>query len=471
MLYSEVKERENRFIIALKIVFPFLLLIGIFFYSFKLFNNNISNFILLTILIPIYVYYIFYLIYNGFKTTLIDTTTNTFTRKAIFSKIEKTKDKKESTIILLHVDNMADINERYGVVNSDLLLKNLAQRINSFFKSNYFNNVPIGRYGGGNFLLIVKHHKKELGHFLTIFSKELKNVGINNIEVKLEFSLIEADYDENIKNTIEQLFILLEENRKNNFVLPNIKPDIFEKIVDEAIENNKIFFKYQPSLNVHSQKIEIMEVLTKIYSKEHGSLSKNQIERIVNYTGYEKVFDEKIFSILLDEITPLREKNILFSVEISPVSLRNNSFKIYLVKLFHQKKINPNQFILEISEKNSYEDMNRFREIMMSYKEIGFKIALNNFGGNNCGLEYIKYLPIDMVKFDIEFTKKVEDEKQGKMLEMYLALVKTLHVQSMIKFVDKEPLFKKIKGFQPDYIQGFFISKPKNLEQIIGELK
>lgn len=471
MLYSEIKERENRFIIALKIVFPFFLLIVIFFYSFTIFNHNVNNFVLLVLLIPIYVYYIFYLIYNGFKRTLIDFTTKAFIRKEIISKISKVKDKKNNTVILLRLDNIVDINERYGISNSDQLLKSLTQKIDEFLKSYHFKNIPIGRFGGGNFLFLIKHPKKELTHLLTIFSKELKNKGINNIEVKIVFSLIEADYDENVKNTIEQLFILLAKNKKSDLEVPNIKPDIFEQIVEDALKNNQIFFKYQPSINVETKKIEILEVLTKIYSKENGSLSKGQIERIVNYAGSEKEFDEKIFSLFLDEISPLLDKNILFSIDISPVSLRNNSFKIYLLNLFRQKKINPNHFILEISEINSYEDMNRFREIIVSYKKEGFKIALSNFGGNNCSLEYIKHLPIDMVKFDIEFTKKIEDERQGKILEIYLELVKTLHVKSMIKFADKELLFEKIKAFKPDFIQGFFISKPKNLEQIIGELE
>ena len=164
------------------------------------------------------------------------------------------------------------------------------------------------------------------------------------------------------------------DNKKSDFVFPNIKPDIFEQIVDEALKNDKIFFKYQPSMEIQSGEIKIVEVLTRISTKEHGFLSKSQIERIVNYTGYEKVFDEKIFSLLLNEISPLMDKNILFSVDISPVSLRNNSFKLYLTTLFHDKKIDPSRFILEISEKNSYEDMSRFREIIGDYQKSGFKI-------------------------------------------------------------------------------------------------
>lgn len=246
MLYSEVKERENRFITALKIVFPFFLLIFIFFSLFKIFNQSIENFFLLIILIPIYVYYIFYLIYHGFRTTLIDSTTKAFTFKKIISIIEELGAKENYTIVLLHVDNIDDINERYGASNSDLLLKLFIQRLNDFLKKYYFYNTPIGRCWGGNFIFPIKCHPKELTHFLTIFSKELRNIGINDIEVKIDFSLIEADYDTNVKNIIEKLYILLEESKKSDFVFPNIKPDIFEQIVDEALKNDKIFFKYQP---------------------------------------------------------------------------------------------------------------------------------------------------------------------------------------------------------------------------------
>lgn len=466
MLYSEAKERENRFIIALKIVFPFLLLVITLFYSFKLFYHDVANFILIVLLIPVYVYYIFYLIYNGFRKTLIDVTTKTFIRKEIFSQIENSTDKKNTIIVLLHVNNIADINERYGANNSDLLLKNLIQRLDKFLHQHHFKNIPIGRYGGGHFLFLIKHSKKELTHLLTIFSKELKNVGINNIEAKIEFSMLESDYDTNVSNVVEQLFMMLEESKKSDFKLLNIKPDVFEHIVQKAITNNEIFFKYQPSLALATQNIAIIEVLTKIDSKEHGLLSKAQIERIVNYMGFEKEFDEKVFSTLLDNISLHVDKKLLFSVEISPVTLRNNSFKSYLLTLFRQKKIDPHHFILEISEKNSYADMYRFKEIVMSYKEAGFKVALGNFGGNNCSVEYIKHLPIDIIKFDIEFTKKIEDEKYAKILASYMELAKTLQIQTMVKFVDKESLFEKIKAFSPDYIQGFYISKPKDRETL-----
>lgn len=468
MLYSEIKERENRFIIALKIVFPLLFLLAVFLYSFRFFPQNSSTVALLTLLVPVYVYYIVYLIYNGFKNTLIDTTTKAFTRHKMNAMIQSLRDKKNYTIILLHVDNIVDINERYGYSNGDKVLRALTKRLHEFLHYHAFKNIPIGRCGGGNFLLIIKHPKKELKHLFTQLSKEIKSNGINDIEVKLEHVMIDADYDDDVKNSIEHLFMLLEEQKKSEEEPLNIKPNEYHAIVQKAISSNHIIFKYQPSLYLNSQTVEMVEVLPKIESAEHGTLSKSQIERIVNYGGYEKEFDEKIIALLIDELVPYLSNKKRISLDVSPVTLRNNRFKLYLTTLFREKKIDPHQFILEISEKNAYEDMGRFREILCSYQELGFHIALANFGGNNCGFEYFKHLPIDLIKFDIEFTKKIDDKKQAKILQHYIDLAHDLGIKTMIKFVDKEALFEKVKTFNPDYIQGFYISKPKKLEEIFA---
>jgi len=470
MLYSEIKERENRFITALKIAFPFLLLIGIFFHTFQLFSHTSINFILLILLIPIYVYYTVYLIYHGFKTSLIDPMTKTFTRTEIMAKITKLRDRENTNIIFLHVNNLSDINERYGINNGDLVLKQLIQKLEFFLREHHFKNVPIGRYSSDSFLLYIKHSSRELKHLITIFTKSIQNVGISNIEIKIDFSLLSAAYDHDTNNLIERLLMLIEEQKKREESTPNIKLNQFQVIMDEAIIHHQLFFKYQPSLSFRAGQITLLEVLIRMESPTYGSLSKQQMQRIVNHTGHEKIFDEKVFELLMNEIEPLIQKEVLISVEVSPSTLRNLSFKRYLVTLFNQHKIDPHRFILEITEQKSYENMHRFKEIIESYQEVGFKIALGNFGGNNCGFEYLKHLPIDLVKFDIEFTKKIDDPKYQQLLSHYVELIQTLHIQSMVKFVDKEALLEKIKEIKPDFIQGFCIAKPKNLEQTVGDI-
>ena len=227
MLYSESKERENRFKIALKISLPFLILTKLFFYVFKISSNDIYSFVLFLVLIPIYIYYVFYLIYSSFKFTLVDDTTKTFTRKEILKRVKKYKKKGiKHNIILIKLDNIVDINDRYGIDNADKILKIFINKLDNFFKKNSFNDILIGRYGGGNFLVLIKGKQRELNHLLRVFSSELKNIGINHIEIKIKFSMIELSFDKKVDNIIKKLFSKIDEDVETN--IPNIIPNDLE---------------------------------------------------------------------------------------------------------------------------------------------------------------------------------------------------------------------------------------------------
>ena len=95
MLYSEIKERENRFILSLKIALPFLFIIGFAVFVVttdldirELLKNNIIAFLVITFL---YIYYILYQIYMVFKTLLIDNIIKIFLRDYILKIIDKEK--------------------------------------------------------------------------------------------------------------------------------------------------------------------------------------------------------------------------------------------------------------------------------------------------------------------------------------------------------------------------------------------
>ncbi len=105
----------------------------------------------------------------------------------------------------------------------------------------------------------------------------------------------------------------------------------------------------------------------------------------------------------------------------------------------------------------------------MQYKKSGFLIALDHFGGNNCSIEYLKNLPIDIVKFDIEYTKYIKNETYKIVLKNLLDLCEHLNIKTMIKFIDREDLYHDFVAMNPTYIEGFYVSKPKNINQIISK--
>ena len=114
VLFSETKERENRFITALKISVPFTCVLIVF--GIILFRNGEFKFddvILFLILLTCYVYYVIYQIYFGFQKTLIDPVTHVFVREEIEKILSNDLAKNlQIIIVLFRIKNIIDINDR-----------------------------------------------------------------------------------------------------------------------------------------------------------------------------------------------------------------------------------------------------------------------------------------------------------------------------------------------------------------------
>lgn len=464
MLYSEKKERGNRFKIALKIALPFFLMILVYISLLQIYQLKDKEIFLLTLLSICYTYYIFYLIYNSFKTTLIDGRTKAFNREHILSILhQEIKSNKKSTVILLHISNINDINERYGIHYGDEVLSSAISEIYDFLVENGFKKVPIGRYSGGYFIIILDEKAKKLTHLFENLKMEIKDK--RDIEVKINFSLVGVDYDVNYKNIINHLL-----DKMNKSITTNlIKPDVYDKLVCKSIDEGEFVFTYQPILEFLTRKITILEVLTKLHVKEFGNLSNNEINSTIHRNLYEIEYYKQTIKVLSNEIKEHNDKKRLFSINISANILRNAKFKLFIQKLIDDDQITPEKFIFSLYEESTYEEKSRFSEIIKDYKSMGFSIMLTHFGGNNTSLEYIKFLDIDYASFDLDFSKNLDDKRKNIILEQYIIMLKKLGVTSIIKFIETPYLYEIVKKIGADMVQGHLVGKPKKLEYFIDE--
>ncbi len=463
MLYSEIKERENRFKIALKIGFPFVILMVSYILLIRIEALKNNDIILLAILSLVYIYFIFYLIYSSFKDTLIDFVSKTFNRTYILELLEKAiKSKKQCTIVMLKISNIYDINDRYGVAFGDVVVQKIINKLDKFLQDKKYNNVKIGRYGGGHFLIIIDEKQSTFRHECNIFVNELKNKGIDGVEVKLEFTMTSSSYDKNSSNVIEHLMYKFEYNSDEELV----KPDIFDKLFKQAIDNESFVFFYQPILEVSSKKINIYEVFVKLEIDGFGSFTNVQLINYVNKNGYESFFDEKKINAFLPYMENFKDDDKV-CLHISSVVLRSSRFKKFIKQKIINKEMDPTNIIFAFQDEKSYHDIKRFEEILKEYKKMGFSILLNHFGGNNAGLEYIKWLPIDYASFDLEFTKYLKKPKYYDILFCYIKLLKKLKIVSIVKFVETTYTYDSLKKMEADMLQGYIIGKTKKLEEKI----
>ena len=463
MLKSELKERSNRFKTALEVSSIFIFSVIILVYIFVKKDDikfDADDIILIAILVLCQVYFTAYKIYQSFQTSVLDQVTKAYNRDEILRLLSKQaskfKGKSGGNMLMLKIENLNDINERYSFVSTDILLKRLVERLEKFLNEKVSKNTLIGRYSNEYFLIFCESKSTELIHLLNVFEKSILSDGIYNIELKIKFDAIDINHSASLKNSVSYLIQKLNESDSEDKV--DITDDL-EKDVCNCIDMQRFIFQTQLVKSLRFGQ-NLKNIIVKVYTDKQGLVSKAKVQNIANKNGYEVLFDINV----IKKLSELKFKDEdPFVVEISSVSIRNLKFTNFIKEFVQLGKIDPNRVIFEFSEKLVYDEINRFREILTEYKNLGFRFALNKFGGNNAGFEYFKFLPIDFVIYDIEFNKNIKNDKFKTLFENLNLTAKRLGVKTIVRFVENEEFFNVVERYQTDFAQCFFIEKPKEI--------
>ncbi len=468
-MYSLKQDSRKKFFFALRTTVPIIiltiLLAAVIFLEQRSFVYNIA---IMFLGIFASVYYIYYMFFSDVREKIIDEITGAFNRKHLFSLFPKFKN---SYILLISIDNIKDINERYGIENGDRILKKFAALIDLFFKERFGVEVPIGRLKSGDFLVIIKENEEKVKKALEDFLNLYDNAFLDNIEIKLFATytkIEESDPKRVVDHLYEELFYCKGRCKtKNEKRHKRQNITFFEEMVSRIIKERRLSLLFQPAFNVKQGRYDLVEIIVKLIDEEGQIIHPSQFIPAINRLGLENDFDIALVQKIIETIKSLElPHHIFYSFNLSPYSVRNRAFRERFFSLFEECSVPRECFVIELYESSIYKDVRYYASILERYKKEGFLLAFDNFGSCNASIEYIKTIDVDFVHFDKFFTKKIEDPKYYHLLRSWVDAFRALGIKSVIKFIDETKKIDIFKEIGVDYIQGYAIVKPMEAEEL-----
>lgn len=472
MLYPQQKERSHRFMLALRTGLPLFFFATILTFarlSEYIQNIPISFYFIALIVLSVSIYFIFYMIYRGFDEQITDPVTHTFTRTKVISILEDEINKYQKySIVLIAIDNLSDINVRYGTKAGDKVLKVISAEVGDFFTDKGFDKFPIGHFNGGNFLLGLSDDISTVKPFLEMMYLKFDDYIIDDIEVKVKGAVVDKSLSTDVNALSERLFELCETEYQEE-AKTSIEEDDLSLL--ELHENVKYAIKNK-SLSLMFQKIKaeenIVQVSIKLRGKDKNIIHQKNFMPVVKRLGYEREYDELVLEKVLELNRSL--KNISFAFNISPSVLRNRRFMQRFKQMAKDKNISNNRLIILLSEKEVYANMQRYNDLLQEYRALGLRFVLDNVGVLNASVEYIKRLEVDIIRFDKNFSKHVSFPAYHALIKAYIVMAKEMKMKSWVKMVDSKELEEIFDELKIDYIQGNQISKIVSYDQLKEEL-
>ncbi len=478
-MYSLEVDRERKFILALRTALPVVaLMLLLLTVTLQEQRSVIYNTAILLAGLFISVYFIFFMLFTSTKEKILDEITNTFNRHYFLSFLRKNLDPARSYLALISIDNIKDINERYGIDNGDKVLKRFATILHSYF-STFFQPLPIGRVKGGDFLLLLNGKEEQVKEAIEQFLQTYDNYFIDNIEIKLLATYEFIDHTD-VKKLLDHLYEELyfckgkcQSAQDTTYHKKRQDRSAFEKLIQTIIAQKRLSLLYQPTYNMHTKSFDYIELIVKLVDEEGNFIHPSQYIPLVNRLGLENSFDFAVLEKMLEEIEEFALPCLYYSLNISPFSIRNKRFNQKFWSIIKSFSLPPEYIVIELFESGVYKDLKYYREIVQNYyRKRGLKIAFDNFGACNASLEYIKFMDVDFVHFDKFFTKKIDNLRYKILLEHWIEVLHKLQIQNIIKFLDQPALVERFASLGADYLQGFAIAKPmeaKELKTFLGE--
>ncbi len=457
MLLPHTKEREYRFRLALRMGLPIFALIFAIFFST---NENISTvfYIELILLFVFSIYFILYIIYRSFDIRITEAVSKTFTREYLYKYLKKEIEKnKDYTLILISIDNLNDINARYGLKNGDKVLYKVASWIGEYLKEKDIENFPLGHVKGGDFVLGLKGKKSEYKPILELMCLKASEFKVDEIEVKISSAITETSYSDDLNYLIENLFELQEESRtsKLGFKKEEINPSELESSVINAI-NKKRFVVMSQTVFTHDKGV-MRECFLKLKAQDGKILHPKTYMKVINKLGLMSEYDLMIVEKSIDNC--LDDKEQIIALTISPTSLRNPRFLAKVKELLKQNENIKSKIMFILNEKEYYSQIERYSSILKSLRSMGVLITIDKLGSYHTSFLYLRDLEIDMVRFDAIYTKDLRNKGQYKsIVDGFNLMAHEKNVKTWIKMIeDKESKETAVK-MQIDYLQGKYLA-------------
>ncbi len=469
MLLSAKEERERRFKLALRGAIPILMLVFLIFYT----TFSKGGFVALTIenaflmggLLFTTVYFIYFLLELDVKETLLDHITEGFNQEAFLKKLEKHRPK---TIAILLINNLSTINENYGISATNSLLHTLVSRLNNHIYAYQAKKSWIGRYSSAEFLIALDIDSNEVQKMVKNFIQE--NQTIDTIEIDYRFAVINHGEAEP-----EKILALLKDELSSQKIKPSKKPmtakdatllSKLEKSVISALDAESLNLYFRPLYNIKKEMIDSYEIAIKLKTKEGVEILPRDYLPIINRHGLGRTYDMIIFKKVVD-MTLLIDEHISFSFNLSPFSLRDRDFLENIFMLLEDKDIDAQRLIIEIYERKTHHNLNKYLKILSKVRKKGMRICIDNFGSSNASMEYMKHFKFDVVQFDRDFVTNLDDDNSLSIFKSLIDMSMGLQITTVAKWVDTEEQKQRLKDLGVDYLQGFGIGKQFTERQLI----
>ena len=384
-------------------------------------------------------------------------------------------------VLFLDLDRFKHINDSRGHETGDKLLKTVAQRVRSTVRT---QDVVV-RMGGDEFVVILKgvqqtgqvsetaeRINQALSAPMVVDGRTL--VTTVSIGVAL-YPHDGLDMGELLRHSDTAMYQAKDRGRNNFQVFsPVMDRRLKERIAIEtslrtALQSQQLDVHYQPIVNIESNCVVALEALLRWKHPSHGYVRPERFMGIAEETGLMVPIGDFVLQRAVEDAVRWRQAGgtlVPIAVNVSAVQLQRSNLAESISRLTRQHGLEPSLLQVELTEGAVFErrdarNPDASQDAVASLRELGVRIAIDDFGVGYSSLSYLKRWRVDALKIDRSFVRDlVTDLSDLAIVSAIIAMARHLHIEVVAEGIEGWQQLEKLRQLGCGFAQGFLIARP-----------
>lgn len=379
---------------------------------------------------------------------------------------------------ILDLDGFKPVNDSYGHRVGDLVLCEVARRLNVHLSE----AASFYRLGGDEYAFIVRLMEGEaplleLGQAMISIIEEPMTFGDLTVAVSGSVGMAVCP---DMADTADRLFEYADFALYHAKRAGRARAEVFSPVHREelraqgAIEQAlriadmevEFFPMFQPIVDAETGLTQHFEALARWDSPTLGCVPPSQFVPVAERAG----LISAITLVMLRKSTAAMRnwpETVGLSFNLSACDIINSVMVLRLIGEIEKSGVNPRRLVFELTETALLQDFSLARENIALLRRAGIHVALDDFGTGYSSLSHVQNLPLDKLKIDQRFVADIETNQTNQMIvRSLITLCQGIGISCVVEGAETDKQVRALRQLGCNSIQGYFFSRPMTEEDV-----
>jgi diguanylate cyclase (GGDEF)-like protein len=376
-------------------------------------------------------------------------------------------------VMIFDLDRFKEINDTLGHQSGDHVLRLLAQRLRAVMR----DSDTVARLGGDEFGVLApgtadSDTALQLAERVQRAMERPFAVGGLTLQIEASIGIaVSPEHGDDVETLIRHADVAMYLSKETHH------PELYDAEHDHyspdrlalvgelrrAIDERELVVYYQPRIELSSGSARSVEALVRWNHPDRGLLGPGEFLPLAQHTGIVRLITRYVLEAALRQCRSWRDLGLDVSVGVNLFSrdLLDGGLPDEVGRLLVQSGVEPRRLELEITEDTILIDPARTSVILEQLGARGVALAIDDFGTGYSSLNYLKRLPVDVLKIDRSFVSRMEvDDDDAVIVRSTIELAHNLGLVVVAEGVETQETLVRLAELGCDNAQGFHLSPP-----------